>query len=139
MFDESSGWSESSENLEKLNGVPVLKLQVDFSPKAFNEWHKSLFTGELNITVENCAKVYKICDYYNEESLLPKIESFMAKNMTKLNPFEIFDLSKNLNAECIERMKSYHGRISEKNIRKIRKMKLESFKDLYRAFMLMIN
>ena len=136
MFDGSSGWSESFENLDKIDGIPVMKLQVDFSPKAFNEWHKSLFSGNLNITVKNCAKVFKICDYYNDESLLPKIESFMKKNMKKLNPFEIFDLSKNLNDECVKRLINYHGRLSEKNIKQIRKMKLESFKFIYRAFYL---
>merc|ERR1711988_1636406 len=85
MFDESSGWVETSKNLEKHQGIPIVKLQVDFSPKAFNVWHQSLFTNQLQLTVDNDAKI------------LSKIEAFMKSQMNKLNPFEELDLSRNLN------------------------------------------
>ena len=59
MLDKSFGWSETSENVETIDGVPVIKIQVDFSPRAFNEWHKSLFYGELDITIRNCINLFK--------------------------------------------------------------------------------
>ena len=75
MFDESSGWTESSKNLEMHDDIPIVKLHLDFSPKAFNVWHQSLFTDKIDITVENCIKVYKVCDYYNDTKILNMIES----------------------------------------------------------------
>ena len=133
MFDESSGWAETSKNLETHQGIPIVKLQVDFSPKAFNVWHQSLFTNKLELTVENCVKIFKICDYYNDTKILEKIEAFMKTQISKLNPFEVLDLSRNLNDECIERMGNFDGKISEKNVKRIRKMKLASFKVLFNA------
>lgn len=133
MLDESSGWLETSKGLEKINGIPIIKLQVDFSPKAFNEWHKSLFYGELTITVKNCVKIYKICDYYNDEKLLTQIESFMKEKIRKLNPFEVLDATRNLTIECIERLGSFDAEITERNVKVIRKMKLDNFTVLFNA------
>ena len=55
----------------------------------------------------------------------------MKDHIENLNPFEVLDVSKNLKDECIQRMATFDGEISERNVKKIRKMKLESFKVLY--------
>merc|ERR1711884_787169 len=49
MFDEASGWSETSSDLEKHEGIPIIKLNIDFLPAVFDLWHKSLFTGKIEI------------------------------------------------------------------------------------------
>ena len=47
MLDEANGWLETSKNLETHQGIPIVKLDMEFSPEVFNVWHQSLFTKNL--------------------------------------------------------------------------------------------
>ena len=134
MLDERKGWTETSGNLEYHKDIPIVKLQVDFSPKAFNVWHRSLFTDKLDLTINNCIKVYKVCDYYNDAKILSVIEAFMKSHIDKVNPFELIDLNINdMERECIEKIRSFNGRISKIVSKNIRRMKISSIKKIYNA------
>ena len=81
MFDEANGWTETSKTLKKHEGIPIVKLEMDFPPDEFNECHQSLFTDKMKLTVKNCVKIYEICDYHNDTKMLSLIEAFMVSKM----------------------------------------------------------
>ena len=80
-----------------------------------------------------------ICDYFNDEKLLDGIQLFIKNHIHKLNPFEVLDLCKNLADECIERLADFDGRVSDKNVNRIRRMKLDSFTILFNAAVTKFN
>ena len=103
MFKDASGWSENKNRKSKID-LPKVELKEKFNPKAFHEWHQSLFTGDLVLTVNNCIKLYKIVNFFTQTKIASKIQTFVAENLDNLNPFEVLDNFDNLEKPALSRI-----------------------------------
>jgi len=97
MLSKDSNWVEGKDKkasvaTDSSNGIKTIKIYVDH-PKALGDYIKSYYQGELVTTPNDCPELYKVCDFLNDDFLLPKIEAYIENNINFQNISRILKFS----------------------------------------------
>jgi ribosomal protein S8 len=103
MFDTQSGWSENKKNglgltrtnshgsqiknsqttnqktLEKIATIEITSITEDL--KMLGHYINSVYDQKLNLSLETCAKYFKIADYFKDETYIAPIKSYCRGNI----------------------------------------------------------
>lgn len=90
----------------------------DTSPEIFQEFFDFIYTGELELTLENVEEIMKIAKIYSINSLSKTCENFLEEKLEKSNVLKFLDLSLiyellKLEKNCFEIIEEYSTEIIE--------------------------
>merc|ERR1712157_275858 len=88
LFNDDNNFGDKT--YIEIDGQKNCLVINDENPEIFAQIIKALYTGELNLTLENCIEVYRIIDFLNvredggKKYLVENVQKYIKKNLVKL-------------------------------------------------------
>lgn len=90
MFKSESNWEENKMSDGDSGEIPSITIEVS-RPTLLGDYIKSMYTGELEITDEDCVDFHYIADYFQDNILLQDIVLFIRRNITFENSIQLIN------------------------------------------------